>query len=402
MAEEGKADNEERTLFGTRTAGLSRQEKEQAQKCREIIAKMKVATDKRRNIPNEVKLGLVELEDAIEVILSFQAKRQEAEEAAKKVAPPADKRPASSPAGTNEEKRKREDSLYEERIVTSKREKRRRKAEERKKEAPETVVSKLVDPPKASSGNDDKKRRRRPRSEAVLIKPQAGQTYADVLREIRNKVNPESTGTKVKSIRQTRTGGVLLEIGEEAAKKGAFEEEIKSILGKTAVVSSLEPRCTIEIRDLDCLTSEADVKAALERDIPDLGEVKIGLTPINPRGQRVAIVELREKMAAKLLNEQKIRIGWVYCRARRRVAVKRCFRCLGYGHMARDCKGPDRSTLCYKCGGTSHKAKECTGSQRCVLCTHKGLSGVQASHAAGSGRCSVFRDELEKAKALVK
>lgn len=50
------------------------------------------------------------------------------------------------------------------------------------------------------------------------------------------------------------------------------------------VVSALEPRCTLEMRDLDCHIDETEVKEALKRDVFDLGEVNIVLILKNMRG----------------------------------------------------------------------------------------------------------------------
>ena len=67
------------------------------------------------------------------------------------------------------------------------------------------------------------------------------------------------------------------------------------------------------------------------------------------RGNRKAYVLLGEARALKLLKATHIKIGWVSCRVRRKKAVNRCFRCLCFGHIAVDCRGPDRSRCCWKC-----------------------------------------------------
>ncbi|KAG8324234.1 hypothetical protein J6590_097138 [Homalodisca vitripennis] len=44
---------------------------------------------------------------------------------------------------------------------------------------------------------------------AILIRPAGGRTYADLLKEI--QIKPDDSDSNVRAIRETRTGGVLLE-----------------------------------------------------------------------------------------------------------------------------------------------------------------------------------------------
>lgn len=65
--------------------------------------------------------------------------------------------------------------------------------------------------------------------------------------------------------------------------------------GEKAIVSALESRCTLEIRDLYCLTDKENIKDALKRDSPDLCKVKIGITKENPKGQRIPSIGIGKK-----------------------------------------------------------------------------------------------------------
>ena len=98
------------------------------------------------------------------------------------------------------------------------------------------------------------------------------------------------------------------------------------------------------------------------------GELAIRIIDANNRGQRLAIVTVQETEATKILKVEKLKVGWVICRIRRRIPLVRCLRRLGYGH-ARDCKGIDRSNTCYKCGQTGHLAAACDNEPYCALCS---------------------------------
>ena len=89
--------------------------------------------------------------------------------------------------------------------------------------------------------------------------------------------------------------------------------------------------------------------------------VEVSLTKKPFRGTRKAFVKMEDARALKLLKAAHIKIGWVSCRVRRKTDVKRCYRCLGFGHMAADCRGPDRSRSCWKCGEEGYTARTCLG-----------------------------------------
>ncbi|XP_054272719.1 uncharacterized protein LOC128992994 [Macrosteles quadrilineatus] len=246
-----------------------------------------------------------------------------------------------------------------------------------------------------------KPRPRKPRAEAILINPLGGRSFAEVLGRLKSKAKPEETDTIVKSIRFTQNGKVLLELGK-SGDRVAFAAKVREALGDHGTVRELEPRTSVEIRDLDGLSTEAEVREAINKAIPDIqnaDSLKVWLTRPNRSEQRIAIAEMRNQDDSKLLNLTHLRIGWVNCRLRRRVVVPRCFRCLGFGHSYRNCKGPDLSKNCFRCGGSGHNRKNYTAAERCFLCAEKGLKDASLGHIPGAGRCSVFKAALDLEKA---
>ena len=173
---------------------------------------------------------------------------------------------------------------------------------------------------------------------------------------------------------------------------------IKNIIDDVGSVTNISPRCTLELRDLDSMTTLEEVKASVCAVLGDHTQVKVSITGPNTRQQKMAFVELvEETQATKLLEAKTIKVGWIYSRIRRLVTVKRCFRCFGYGHMQHQCEGPDRrsANICNKCGKSGHHRTECISKANCFLCIEKEES---AAHAPGSGKCLVFRKALEKAR----
>lgn len=89
----------------------------------------------------------------------------------------------------------------------------------------------------------------------------------------------------MRSVRQTRTRGVLLELKKISAEARAlFAKILKKAAGDTSNITELVLKATLEIRDCDCCTSAAEVEKALKRTLPDYkGKAEIRLTNPNAR-----------------------------------------------------------------------------------------------------------------------
>ncbi|XP_031789237.1 uncharacterized protein LOC116418310 [Nasonia vitripennis] len=184
----------------------------------------------------------------------------------------------------------------------------------------------------------------RQRRDAILIRPETGNTYAEILGQIKTTVKPEQLNAEVKSVRKTRDGGVLVVVDKSDDKMESLKTAIQSAIGEAGTVSGKIPKTTLEIRDIDSLTTKKEVADAIAAETgSDNEDAKMHLFKPNTR---VAVVEMDQTKAAALLKKGKIRIGCVNYRVRVRASVTRCYRCLGYGHVKVQCKGTDRSTNC--------------------------------------------------------
>ncbi|XP_033231714.1 uncharacterized protein LOC117182718 [Belonocnema kinseyi] len=205
-----------------------------------------------------------------------------------------------------------------------------------------------------------RKRRKIPR-EAIAINPAAGKKYADVLKEVQANVKPDDHGVSVKSIRQTRTGDVLIELKAKKEDRERFGTALSGALGDSGGVRHLVPRAKIVLYDLVETTEVVDVEEALRAVLGERigAPPKINLTKRNNRGCVLAFVELDAVPARKLEVTGRLKIGWLYCRVKAHNAVIRCYRCHNPGHIARECTGEDCSGNCHRCGLEGHKAAQC-------------------------------------------
>ena len=243
----------------------------------------------------------------------------------------------------------------------------------------------------------DKFRRAGP--EVVLIKPAGGMSYASILSECKKRVNPDELGATVQGIRETRSKDFLVELKCSTKSKGRLGTAFKEAVGARGRVRHLIPWIEVEIADLDPTTEMEDVEDAVRSffDKESELELRVSLRKTPYRGNRKAYVLLEEPRTMKLLKGVHIKIGWVYCRVRRKEEVNRCFRCLGFGHIAADCRGPDRSRCCWKSGEKGHLAGSCTGKPRCFLCSAREEKS-RNDHIPRTMRCAAFREAAPNRK----
>ncbi|XP_031781360.1 uncharacterized protein LOC116416573 [Nasonia vitripennis] len=185
----------------------------------------------------------------------------------------------------------------------------------------------------------------RRRGDAIVVRPEPGKTYAEILGQIKARVKPEELNTEVKYLSKTKEGGVLIGVGKSDDKMESLKTAIQTAIGKVGTVRGKISRITLEIRDIDSLTTPDDVRSAITAETGE-EDAKVHLFEPNTREQRVAVAEIDQIKTTALLKKGKIRIGCINCRVRVRANPTRCYRCLGYGHVKVRCKGPDRSVNC--------------------------------------------------------
>ena len=182
--------------------------------------------------------------------------------------------------------------------------------------------------------------------DAIKVSANNGQSYADILKEMKAKVDPRKAGLEVLSIRRTREEEVLLVL-KKGGDVSAFRKELDLAVGERAQISALVSTRSLEIRDLDEIVEKEEVVSslclALSRPALD-GSCRL-FTRVG--GVKTAVIRLAEAVVALLLQLRKLRIGWVPCSIREHVEVARCFRCLGYDHGSWGCSNPDRKNSCW-------------------------------------------------------
>ena len=207
--------------------------------------------------------------------------------------------------------------------------------------------------------------------EAVLIKPTEGVSYTAILKDLKKKVKTDELGVTVHGIRETRSKDLLVELKCSKGGRGRLDTALKEVIGAIGTARHLIPRIEVEIADTEPSIEAEDVENAVRGFFDHASELKlkVSLTKRPYRGNRKAYVLLEEAWALKLLKATHIKIEWVSCRLRQKMKMNRCYRCLGFSHMAVNCQGLHRSRSCWTCGEEGHVAGSCTRKPQCYLCS---------------------------------
>lgn len=188
---------------------------------------------------------------------------------------------------------------------------------------------------------------------------------------------------QVRTLRKTKNGMCLLKIQTNTDGRDKFQEALQNAIGDAGSVRTMTSKAQLEILDLDCVATPAEVTQRLREETGRNADFGVHIFGPNRAEQYMAVCDLESHEAERLLQRGRIKIGWMLCRVRERLTVTKCHKCLGYGHIRADCTGKDRTKSCRKCGDTGHYATNCNNGLACPLCAEAKHEDV--AHLAGLG-----------------
>lgn len=243
----------------------------------------------------------------------------------------------------------------------------------------------------------------------IIIKPKIQQESEATKKLIKEKVDIKSMDMGITKLKKGSKGTVILgcETGEEMEK---LKITMQNKLGESfKVVESPQTKPKVKIINID----EEDMKLKDEELIgtirrqnkinssnEDMRIVK-RIIKNNNKSQRgkeegSVIIEVDEEMHELLLKKEKLNVGWKRCPVFNHIGVKRCFKCWGYYHIAKNCT---RNETCHKCAG-NHKADVCMATKnRCVNCMFKIRTynlKISDEHDALSPECPTYKRSIQE------
>ncbi|KAL4104668.1 hypothetical protein QTP88_019950 [Uroleucon formosanum] len=154
----------------------------------------------------------------------------------------------------------------------------------------------------------------------------------------------EVIGNKISALRQTRSGGILIQVSGGSPAADAVRAEVSKIVESDTLIRTPKQQSLVEFRGLDSLTNIDELVEEIVLNANTPREAVKVLSMRKTYGEtQSALVLMPWDNAAKITNVGRIRVGLVYCSTRLCKKRKRCFRCLKFGHESSTCSGPDKT-----------------------------------------------------------
>lgn len=227
--------------------------------------------------------------------------------------------------------------------------------------------------------------------DTILINS-SNKSYSEMLKVVRENINPENLGIQVKSIRKMKDDSLLLVTEKENVEK--LKEEIRNNENINDV-KIVEKKATLLISGMDEVTTKEEIITALNKKIgsDEATHLCIKTLYANRSGEQIATIETTRALAVKLLITPTIRIGWSNCRIKEKVIVLRCTNCLKVGHAAKYCRAKkSRDSKCLRCTQEGHNVKDCKNESYCLSCDRSG-------HRSDSMSCPKYRKLVHQKEA---
>ena len=217
--------------------------------------------------------------------------------------------------------------------------------------------------------------------------------------ELMKTFNPQKEKVQIKNIRKTKLGLVVETATEEDLQK---LEKNASISSKFVLERPQKRRPRVIIYDVPRDVKEEELSMAVFEQNNALAssasDLAVNFKPKFRTGKKDSettnwVVEVGPDVRKVLLNARKLFIGWRACKVQDYLLVARCFKCQGFGHIAKHC---DREEVCSHCADSGHKSADCTKKSHGKKCANCLRMKRDAGHDTTDKQCPLYKTALER------
>ncbi|KAK9688148.1 hypothetical protein QE152_g35766 [Popillia japonica] len=169
----------------------------------------------------------------------------------------------------------------------------------------------------------DPKQRKKKEESIVTVKAQ-GKSFVDIVKKLKEEVNIDHIGVKVKKLQKTGKGDLRLTVDGGQDMANSLQNEIKRKIDDVKVATRKLGMTTIFVLGMDPTTREEEVRHAIAADIKvNEADIKIRAIRTGRNEEQTVIAEIPRDQALPLIKRRKLRIGWTECGIRERKAKNR-------------------------------------------------------------------------------
>ncbi|GLV36019.1 hypothetical protein CBL_01783 [Carabus blaptoides fortunei] len=185
----------------------------------------------------------------------------------------------------------------------------------------------------------------------LLVKPVATQKADKTKNEVKEKVSPENIAVGVSTLKQISGGAIIIGC-DSAEDRDKLKTEVINKMGnkyKVEIPKLYRPK--IKLIGVYLHDDEEDLveKICKQNAINEHEEfyMKILKKIENKKMKNFDIIIEVDKITHKMMiNQGMIKVGWSRGKVVDHVYVKKCFKCWGFNHIAKDCKA---DIICANC-----------------------------------------------------
>lgn len=231
----------------------------------------------------------------------------------------------------------------------------------------------------------------------VVVKPKDNTQKSSATKSAISELIDPSKFT-IQDVRTSKNGGIIIEC-DDVSKMEQLKKDVEQKLGSNYDISAPTGRCPkIKILGITEDWSIEKIENALLNQngkfFSGCGKPKV-VQKFKIKNSYGAKVEVDGVSFKRILDTGRIILGWDSCIVHEAFDCIRCFKCLGFHHLATSCKA---TKACSKCGD-AHDLKDCQATiERCINCVNavKRLNlDIDTGHSALSLKCSTYQKKIE-------
>jgi hypothetical protein len=240
----------------------------------------------------------------------------------------------------------------------------------------------------------------------LIVIPKNKQNTDKTKFDLNTKVNP--IDLKIKNVVDRNNGKILIETDTTENRDKIRNELEKTIQTDYDIKIPMDLKPCFEIVHMSNNFSESEIIMKLKKqntflEFSELKVVKIRKFTKFNKELTNAIIEVDKLCFPKIIEAEKLCIGWEKCKVFDAINVRRCNKCKGYNHKSSECKNQETCLKCHK----DHKTSTCTEKEElkeCINCkkaNEKFNVGVKIDHKTTSFDCPVYQNKLREKKAKI-